>query len=178
MIDNDLALLYGVSTKVLKQQIKRNISRFPPDFMFELNSEEKNELVTKCDRLSNLKHSSVLPMAFTEQGVAMLPSVLRSPTEVQVSIEIVRAFVRLRRLQVTLGELVSQLIRLAEKVPFHDALIGANPQNLVWGTDWPHPRPEGPVPDAARLLKVFLDWTSDSNRQAILVDNPARLYGF
>jgi predicted TIM-barrel fold metal-dependent hydrolase len=67
----------------------------------------------------------------------------------------------------------------AQARPFHDALIAANPQNLVWGTDWPHPRPEGPVPDAARLLAVFLDWTRDAaRRQAILTDNPARLYDF
>jgi predicted TIM-barrel fold metal-dependent hydrolase len=63
--------------------------------------------------------------------------------------------------------------------PFHDALVAANPQNLVWGTDWPHPRPDGPVPDAQRLLDVFLDWTRDAaTRQAILVGNPARLYDF
>jgi predicted TIM-barrel fold metal-dependent hydrolase len=63
--------------------------------------------------------------------------------------------------------------------PFHDALVAANPQNLVWGTDWPHPRPEGPVPDAQRLLDVFLDWTPDAAiRQAILSDNPVRLYDF
>ena len=67
----------------------------------------------------------------------------------------------------------------AQARPFHDALVAANPQNLVWGTDWPHPRPEGPVPDAQRLLDVFLDWTPDAAlRQAILTDNPARLYDF
>jgi predicted TIM-barrel fold metal-dependent hydrolase len=66
----------------------------------------------------------------------------------------------------------------AEARPFHDALVAANPRQLVWGTDWPHPRPEGPVPDAARLLEVFLDWTPDpALRQAILADNPRRLYG-
>ena len=96
MIDNDLALLYGVSTKALKQQVKRNITRFPPDFIFELNLEEKNELVTKCDRLASLKHSSVLPMVFTEQGVAMLSSVLRSENAIQINIEIMRVFARLR----------------------------------------------------------------------------------
>jgi hypothetical protein len=64
----------------------------------------------------------------------------------------------------------------AEARPFHDALVAANPNNLVWGTDWPHPRPEGPAPDAARLLKVFLDWTTRDHRQPILVDNPSRLY--
>jgi predicted TIM-barrel fold metal-dependent hydrolase len=67
----------------------------------------------------------------------------------------------------------------AQARPFHDALVAANPQNLVWGTDWPHPRPEGPAPDAGRLLAVFLDWTKEpANRQAILADNPARLYDF
>jgi predicted TIM-barrel fold metal-dependent hydrolase len=66
----------------------------------------------------------------------------------------------------------------AEARPFHDALVAANPRNLVWGTDWPHPRPEGPVPAAKRLLDVFLDWTTAADQQAILVDNPARLYGF
>lgn len=66
----------------------------------------------------------------------------------------------------------------SEARPFHDALVAANPQNLVWGTDWPHPRPEGPVPDAARLLAVFREWTTAENRQAILVNNPARLYDF
>lgn len=66
----------------------------------------------------------------------------------------------------------------AEARPFHEALVAANPRQLVWGSDWPHPRPEGPVPDAARLLAVFLDWTRDAGlRQAILVDNPGRLYG-
>jgi predicted TIM-barrel fold metal-dependent hydrolase len=63
--------------------------------------------------------------------------------------------------------------------PFNDALVAANPDNLVWGTDWPHPRPEGPVPDAQRLIDVFLEWTpSAALRQAILADNPARLYNF
>jgi predicted TIM-barrel fold metal-dependent hydrolase len=66
-----------------------------------------------------------------------------------------------------------------EAKPFHDALVAANPANLVWGTDWPHPRPEGPVPDAKHLLGVFLDWTpSAALRQAILSGNPARLYDF
>jgi predicted TIM-barrel fold metal-dependent hydrolase len=67
----------------------------------------------------------------------------------------------------------------SEAQPFHDALVAANPDNLVWGSDWPHPRPEGPVPDAARLLQIFLDWTPDvRRRQMILADNPARLYDF
>jgi hypothetical protein len=96
MIDADLAILYGTATKVLKQQVKRNLSRFPADFMFELTLEETNELVTNCDRLRGLKHSSVNPLVFTEQGVAMLSSVLRSEKAIQINIEIMRAFARYR----------------------------------------------------------------------------------
>jgi predicted TIM-barrel fold metal-dependent hydrolase len=65
-----------------------------------------------------------------------------------------------------------------EAKPFHDALVAANPDNLVWGSDWPHPRPEGPVPDAKHLLDLFCEWTSESARAAILSANPARLYDF
>ena len=72
MVDADLAALYGTETKVLKQQVKRNIGRFPEDFMFELTHEEKLELVTICDRLQRVKHSSANPLFFTEQGVEMI----------------------------------------------------------------------------------------------------------
>ena len=78
MIDRDLAELYGVSTKKLNQAVKRNIMRFPSDFMFQLTDKEQNELVTICDRLHNLKHSSTNSYAFTEHGVTMLSSVLNS----------------------------------------------------------------------------------------------------
>ena len=71
MLDRDLATLYGVETKVFNQAVKRNIARFPQDFMFRLSKEEKNELVTNCDRLETLKHSTVNPHVFTEQGVSM-----------------------------------------------------------------------------------------------------------
>jgi predicted TIM-barrel fold metal-dependent hydrolase len=66
-----------------------------------------------------------------------------------------------------------------EAQPFHDALLAANSNNLVWGSDWPHPRPEGPVPDARHLLELFLAWTPDSDKQrAVLAENPGRLYDF
>lgn len=96
MVDYDLALLYNVPTKALKQQVKRNHFRFPEDFMFELLKNEKEELVTNCDRLSFLKHSSVNPIVFTEQGVAMLSSVLHSENAIRINIEIMRAFARYR----------------------------------------------------------------------------------
>lgn len=70
MIDRDLAELYGVETKVLNQAVKRNVERFPEHFRFQLSNQEKDELVTNCDRFNGLKHSSVNPFAFTEQGVA------------------------------------------------------------------------------------------------------------
>lgn len=98
MIDTDLAHLYGVGTKVLNQAVKRNRGRFPDDFMFQLTKKERNELVTNCDRLTNLKHSSAMPYVFTESGVAMLSSVLNSGKAILVNVQIVRAFVRLRRI--------------------------------------------------------------------------------
>ena len=87
MIDTDLAMLSGVPTKVLKQQVNRNPDRFPEDFMFELTKNEKDELVTNCDRLSILKHSSVNPLVFTEQGVSLVTSVLHSEKATKINIE-------------------------------------------------------------------------------------------
>ena len=96
MLDRDLASLYGVETKVLNQAVKRNINRFPDHFRFQLTEYETNELVTNCDRLQNLKHSSIFPFVFTEQGVAMLSTVLRSDTAISMSIQIMDAFVAMR----------------------------------------------------------------------------------
>lgn len=96
LVDRDLAVLYKVETKVLNQAIKRNIERFPERFRFQLTKEEMTELVTNCDRFGLLKHSSVCPYVFTEQGVAMLSTVLRSDTAVETSIKIMDAFVAMR----------------------------------------------------------------------------------
>jgi len=98
MLDSDLASLYEVSTKVLNQAVKRNIERFPEDFMFQLTGPEKKELVTNCDRLNNLKYPSQLPYAFTEQGVAMLSGILKSPIAIRISISIMHAFVAMRKI--------------------------------------------------------------------------------
>ena len=97
MIDRDLAEMYSVETKVLNQAVKRNIERFPSIFRFQLSGVERSELVTICDRFENLKHATVNPYAFTEQGVAMLSAVLRSETAVKVSIQIMTAFVEMRK---------------------------------------------------------------------------------
>ncbi len=114
MIDRDLADLYDVNTKALNQAVKRNEQRFPNDFMFKLNKEEKNELVTNCDRFNILKHSSALPNAFTEQGVAMLSSVLRSERAIQVNIQIIRTFTKLRQILLGNEELRKELQELKQ----------------------------------------------------------------
>ena len=97
MLDRDLANLYGVDTKVLNQAVKRNIERFPVRFRFQLSDLERDKLVTNCDRLQMLKHSNVNPFVFTEQGVAMLSTVLRSKTAINVSIQIMDAFTAMRQ---------------------------------------------------------------------------------
>lgn len=116
MIDTDLAVLYDVPTKRLKEQVKRNIERFPEDFMFELTKNEKDELVANCDRLATLKHSSVNPLAFTEQGVSMLSSVLRSEKAIQINIEIMRAFAKYRALLKENEELKKEILKLDAKL--------------------------------------------------------------
>ncbi len=97
MLDWDLAELYDVKTKRLNEQVKRNIERFPQDFMFQLTEDEKNNLVAECDHLKSLKFSYQLPYVFTEQGVANLSSVLTSNRAIEVNIQIMRAFVAMRK---------------------------------------------------------------------------------
>ncbi|MFT4222925.1 ORF6N domain-containing protein [Dysgonomonas sp.] len=110
MLDFDLAEMYDVQTKRLKEQVRRNIERFPSDFMFELTKKEWSELVAICDQLpENLKHSTVTPFAFTQEGVAMLSGVLRSPTAIEVNISIMRAFVALRQYALGYTELNQRL---------------------------------------------------------------------
>ncbi len=120
MLDRDLAELYGVATKVLNQAVKRNLSRFPDDFMFRLTEKEKVKLVTNCDQFKLLKHSSILPCVFTQEGVAMLSSVLNSERAVQVNIAIMRAFVKLREVLLTHKGLAEKLEELERKYQLHE----------------------------------------------------------
>jgi len=115
MIDRDLAELYGVSTKRLNEQVKRNINRFPENFRFQLTNDEKIELVANCDRLKNLKHSSVNPYAFTEQGIAMLSSVLNSQTAIEISIKIMEAFVDMRKFILKNATIFQRLDKIEQK---------------------------------------------------------------
>jgi hypothetical protein len=136
LLDEDLAALYGVTTKVLVQAVKRNIERFPLDFAFELTAEEwrvlRSQFVTSKppeagpstsqERRGGRRHS---PHAFTEQGVAMLSGVLRSPRAVQVNIAIMRAFVRLRELLATNEGLARRVASLERKAGTHDVTLKA-----------------------------------------------------
>jgi hypothetical protein len=124
MLDADLANLYGITTPALNQAVKRNAPRFPKDFAFQLTRQEltdlRSQIVISNDGAGGRRY---LPWAFTEHGVAMLSSVLRSPMAVRVNIEIIRAFVRMRRLLATPGELVAQIAQLAQTVQLHDDQI-------------------------------------------------------
>lgn len=123
MLDADLADLYGVPTKALNQAVKRNSERFPDDFMFQLNKEEKQQVVTNCDHLARLRFSPTLPNAFTEHGALMLGNVLKSERAVEVSLLVVRAFVQLRELLSTHKELAARLEALERKLGSHDQAI-------------------------------------------------------
>ena len=140
MLDRDLAELYGVTTKVLNQAVKRNRKRFPEDFMFQLTEGEKGEVVTICDHLKTLKFSPQLPYVFTEQGVAMLSSVLNSDRAIQVNIQIMRAFTRLREMALSYKDLREKVEAMERKYDKQFvAVFNAIKQLLV-----PPEQPESP----------------------------------
>lgn len=116
MIDRDLAELYGVLTKRMNLSIKRNIERFPEDFMFQLTKEEWNSLRFQFETLKRGAHSKFLPYAFTEQGVAMLSSVLNSKQAIAVNIQIIRVFTKMREIISTNKEILVKLEQLEKKV--------------------------------------------------------------
>ena len=123
MLDADLAGLYGTTTKRLNEQVKRNRGRFPEDFMFQLTTKEKAEVVANCDHLAKLKFSPVLPNAFTEHGAIMVASVLNTQRAIQISVFVVRAFVKLREMLSTHKELAHKLAELERKLQNHDESI-------------------------------------------------------
>ena len=120
MIDKDLALIYGVTTKRLNEQVKRNMSRFPSDFVFELTKEEKRELVANCDRFLMLRHSTTLPYAFTEHGAVMLACILNSEKAIQANIQIVRVFTAIREMALLNKELLLKMEKIEQKLGIHD----------------------------------------------------------
>jgi hypothetical protein len=120
ILDRDLAEAYGVTTKALNQAVKRNAQRFPSDFRFQLTKQERDDVVTNCDHLRNLKYAAALPWAFTEHGALMAAGVLNSTRAIEMSVFIVRAFVRLREYARGHSEITKRLDELERKVTDHD----------------------------------------------------------
>jgi len=149
MIDTDIAKLYGVPTKVLNQAVKRNLERFPLDFMFELTSKEKEEVVTNCDHLKKLKFSPNFPKAFTEHGALMLASILNSAKAVEASVYVVRAFVRLREVLASHKDLAKKLEELENKYEGHDEQI----REIIEAINQLLLPPEKPKPPIGFLVK-------------------------
>jgi hypothetical protein len=144
ILDSDLAALYGVPTKRLNEQVKRNHERFPPDFMFQLTKTEKDEVVANCDHLQKLKFSPVLPNAFTEHGAIMAASVLNSERAVQASIYVVRAFVKLRQMLAPYKEFMGRLDQFEKKLHTHDKQIIAIVQAIKLLMPTPEDKPKEP----------------------------------
>lgn len=123
IVDADLAEFYGVTTRRLNEQVKRNRMRFPDDFMFQLAGPEKAELVANCRRLERLKFARGLPYAFTEHGAIMAAGVLNSRRAVEVSVFVVRAFVKIRRLVSEHRDLARRLAQLERQLASHESQI-------------------------------------------------------
>ena len=170
MIDRDLAELYGVETKVLNQAVKRNIDRFPESFRFGLSKLETQELVTNCDRFHNLKHSTSLPYAFTEPGVAMLSAVLHSPAAVSVSVRIMQAFVAMRRFMLTNAQVFQRLDRIEYKQLETDKKIDQVFAKLEEKTDRNKQCIffDGQIYDAYEFI---CDLIRHANKRIVLIDN-------
>lgn len=170
IIDRDLAKLYNVDTKVLNQAVKRNIERFPDRFRFQLSSTEKQELVTNCDRFNTLKHSTSSPFAFTEQGVAMLSSVLRSDTAIKTSIRIIDAFVAMRRFVAN----TSHIFKRLETLEYHQLETDKRIDGIFQLMERQEKTPkqgiffDGQIYDAYTFVA---DLIRSAKRQIILIDN-------
>lgn len=108
IVDSDVAELYGVETKIVNQAVSRNLDKFPEGYILELNTLEKNKLVTNCDRLINLKYSTVLPKAFTERGLYMLATILKSSKATKTTLAIIEAFVKTREISRTIIDIVNE----------------------------------------------------------------------
>ena len=143
MLDFHLAELYQVETRALKQAVIRNLSRFPDDFAFQLTKDEWQELITICDKFpENIRHTPTSPLAFLEQGVAMLSSVLRSQTAIDVNISIMRAFVLMRQMSIGYEELLKRIEELEQST---DAQFSEVYQALTQLLSKPEPKPRKPI---------------------------------
>ena len=145
ILDADLAEFYGVQTKRLNEQVKRNSQRFPSDFVFQLTAEEREEVVAKCDHLSKIKYSSTLPYAFTEHGALMAASVLNTERATEISVFVVRAFTRLGHLIAANDEILQRIDAIERKLAGHDQGIRALAEEIR------QPLPQQPIPETRRI---------------------------
>jgi hypothetical protein len=127
LLDADLAMIYDVPTKRLNEQVKRNSARFPEDFVFQLTSADKQEVVANCDHLARLKFSKTLPYAFTEHGAIMAASVLNSPEAVKMSVFVVRAFVQMREQLAANTAILKRLAEIDQTLLEQDRSLG-----IIW----------------------------------------------
>ncbi|MGZ5445712.1 MAG: ORF6N domain-containing protein [Thermoanaerobaculia bacterium] len=121
LVDADLASIYQVETRTLNQAVKRNIERFPEDFIFQLNAKEKSEVITNCDHLAQLKFAKSLPFAFTEHGAIMAATILNSKQAVAMSVYVVRAFIQMREQLAANQQILKRLAEIDRTLLQHDA---------------------------------------------------------
>jgi len=170
MIDRDIAELFDVETKRLNEQVKRNIERFPEEFCFQLTDKEKAEVVAKCDHLQKLKFSPNLPYAFTEQGVAMLSAVIRSETAVKMSIQIMKAFVKMRHFFIENAQIFSRIERVEQKQIETDSKL----EQIFSAIENKQIKPrqgiffDGQIFDAYKLL---ISIVKDADKSIFIIDN-------
>ena len=169
MLDYDLAHLYQVGTKALNQAVKRNTNRFPSQFCFQLTEKEKDELVTNCDRLARLRHSSACPYAFSESGVAMLSAILRSEIAVKTSVAVMNAFVAMRHYLADNAMVFQRLDRIELKQ------LEADEKFRKIFSQLEQPRPDkaviffkGQLWDATSCIEEII---SKAEKSIILIDN-------
>jgi hypothetical protein len=157
LLDADLAEIYGVPTKALNQAVKRNLDRFPEDFTFFLTDPERSEVVTICDHLARLKFSPALPRAFTEHGAIMAANVLKSPRAIQMSVFVIRAFVKMRSTLLDTRELAQKLSaldkELKSRLDVHEAAIVDVLQRFMKMLEPASAPPEPPKPEIGFHIK-------------------------
>ncbi len=174
MLDSDLAELYGVQTKRLNEQVKRNIERFPENFRFQLTELEKNELVAKCDHLENLKFSASQPYAFTEQGVAMLSAILKSNIAIKVSVNIINTFVNMRRILSSNNQLFQRLEQIEKRQISYELKSDEKFEKIFNAIEEKSIKPkqgifyDGQVYDAYIFIS---DLIKSANKSLVLIDN-------
>lgn len=174
MLDSDLAKLYNIETKTFNQSIRRNIKRFPEDFRFQLNDDEKNELVTKCYQLQNLKHSYINPYVFTEQGVSMLSAVLKSDIAINRSVQIIRAFVNMKQFISSNNDLFKKINTIEKKQIEYEIKSDEKFDKIFDALEQKQLKPtqgifyDGQIFDAYRFISDLL---REASKKVILIDN-------